>query len=274
MRATYGRAVAGMARRHRPDALPPDRLDVADVAIDLDRLAAYDRVCGFTLTDRVPATYPHVQAFPVAMRLMNSPSFPFGVIGLVHIGNTINQRRPLAVTEKIDFQVYVSDLRPHDRGRQFDLTAIGSVDGDEAWRGMSTYLKRENSGNFAAPGSASASVGIAPSALWSVGRDVGTAYAKVSGDRNPIHTSRLGARAFGFPGPIAHGMWTAARCLAALEGRLPDAYDFEVSFRRPIRLPSEVTFGAQDGTIEVRGTGSVTYMCLPAYLLIGKVTHQ
>ena len=31
----------------------------------------------------------------------------------------------------------------------------------------------------------------------------------------------LTARAFGFPRPIAHGMWTKARCLAPLEGRLP-----------------------------------------------------
>ncbi len=34
-----------------------------------------------------------------------------------------------------------------------------------------------------------------------------------------------------------------ARCLAALEGRLPDAYAFDVQFRKPILLPAAVTFG-------------------------------
>jgi len=71
---------------------------------------------------------------------------------------------------------------------------------------------------------------------------VGRSYAKVSGDRNPIHTSRLGARLFGFPRRIAHGMWSAARCLAALEGRLPDRATIEIRFQRPLLLPGTATF--------------------------------
>ena len=44
-------------------------------------------------------------------------------------------------------------------------------------------------------------------------------------------------------------MWTAARCLAALEGRLPKAYTVEVAFRRPIVLPARVCFtGTPDGS--------------------------
>ena len=34
----------------------------------------------------------------------------------------------------------------------------------------------------------------------------------------------LSAKAFGFPRAIAHGMWSQARCLAQLEGRIPDAF--------------------------------------------------
>ena len=35
----------------------------------------------------------------------------------------------------------------------------------------------------------------------------------------------LTAKPLGFPAAIAHGMWTKARCLAALESRLPDAFE-------------------------------------------------
>jgi acyl dehydratase len=73
---------------------------------------------------------------------------------------------------------------------------------------------------------------------------VGTDYAAVSGDRNPIHTSTVAAKLFGFPRRIAHGMWSKARCLAALEGRLPDRYTVEVGFKLPILLPSSVAFSA------------------------------
>ena len=37
-------------------------------------------------------------------------------------------------------------------------------------------------------------------------------------------------------------MWTHARCLAALEGRLPEAFTVEVAFKRPVRLPADVAF--------------------------------
>ncbi len=64
----------------------------------------------------------------------------------------------------------------------------------------------------------------------------------MSGDLNPIHIHPLSARLFGFPSAIAHGMWTKARCLAALEARLPDAFTVEVAFKRPILLPGKVEF--------------------------------
>jgi len=37
-------------------------------------------------------------------------------------------------------------------------------------------------------------------------------------------------------------MWTKARCLGALQARLPDAVTVEVAFKKPIFLPGEVEF--------------------------------
>jgi acyl dehydratase len=64
----------------------------------------------------------------------------------------------------------------------------------------------------------------------------------------------LTARLFGFPAAIAHGMWTKARCLAALEGRLPDAFSVEVSFRKPILLPATVVFAEDPVRFGVSGS--------------------
>jgi acyl dehydratase len=73
---------------------------------------------------------------------------------------------------------------------------------------------------------------------------LGRRYGAVSGDRNPIHMHALSAKALGFPRAIAHGMWTKARCLAALESTLPDAFGVEVRFRKPILLPARVEFAS------------------------------
>ncbi len=43
-------------------------------------------------------------------------------------------------------------------------------------------------------------------------------------------------------------MWTKARCLAALEGLLPDRLVAEVEFKKPLLLPAKVAFAdAPDG---------------------------
>ncbi|GIF14460.1 hypothetical protein Ate01nite_44920 [Actinoplanes teichomyceticus] len=400
--AAYVRAALGMLPgMRRGGALPDVELVHRGVTVDRSHLARYDRACGLRLTDTLPATYPHILAFPLAMRLMSAAGFPLPMIGLVHVTNRITVRRPIDAGSRLDLTVRAADLREHPRGRQFDMVATASVDGAEVWHGVSTYLHRGSgradptraasaavsaspspesgasgiagtfgaagraeassragtaghgdlpgrvgalgtagraeassradtsgaaghgglpgrvgaagradasgvtdnpgpahgagagkvleaagdasaastpgAGNTGALGSAvsssgagaarsagagaarSAGAGAARSAgagaadagagpLWAGGAvwrlpvRTGADYAAVSGDRNPIHTSHLGARLFGFPRPIAHGMWTKARCLAALEGRLPEAYTVDVTFKQPILLPSTVRF--------------------------------
>jgi hypothetical protein len=61
----------------------------------------------------------------------------------------------------------------------------------------------------------------------------------------------LTAKPLGFPSAIAHGMWTKARCLAALQSRLPDAFAVDVRFRKPIRLPGKVEFLSDAGNEEI-----------------------
>ncbi len=239
------RIVLGSLRR-RPSELP-DRELTRSVEVDRAHLAAYDRVCGFRLRDELPATYPHVLAFPLVMELLTGP-FPFSPLGLVHVANRIEQLRPLRADEPLDLRVWAADLRDHERGRQFDVLGEASVEGDVVWRDTSTYLHRESSGGGGASPRAEPP---RPSAIWRVPGDSGRRYAAVSGDNNPIHLSGLTAKALGQPGAIAHGMWTKARCLAALEGMLPEAYAVDVRFKLPLRIPGRAAFSTADGRFEV-----------------------
>lgn len=247
----YLRAALGLLPSRRPSTLPDISLVRRTVKIDRDHLARYDRVCGFRLTDVLPPTYPHLLAFPLAMRLMSAADFPFPVVGVVHVANRITIIRDIDAGEALDVTVRCANLRPHHRGQQFDVIASVTSDDETVWHGVSTYLSRggrrtdEASGpQPSAPPSGAGLDAAAPTARWRVPGNIGNRYAAVSGDRNPIHTSRIGARLFGFPRPIAHGMWSKARCLAALEGRLPGQYTVDVTFRRPILLPSTVGFAA------------------------------
>jgi hypothetical protein len=52
-------------------------------------------------------------------------------------------------------------------------------------------------------------------------------------------------------------MWTKARCVAALEPCLPDAYEVDVEFRKPILLPARVEFERSAERFRVRSGDKV-----------------
>lgn len=227
------------------DALPDTQVVLEAASIDRDRLATYDRVCGFRLGDRLPATYPHLLAFPLSLDIMARRDFPFALPGLVHIANRITQRRRIDASEPLTVRVHCEDLRAHAKGQQFDVVSEVTVAGESVWSEVSTYLHRGKGGSEPAAGSEQPEVvALSASGQWRLDGSIGRSYAAVSGDRNPIHLHPLTAKAFGFPRQIAHGMWTKARCLAALEGRLPDAFEVDVSFKKPVLLPGTVVFSS------------------------------
>jgi hypothetical protein len=252
----------------RGSEIPQLELDLPGVLADPERVAAYAKVCGFALRDHLPPTYPHVLAFPLHMAVMADGSFPFGAVGLVHVGNRIVQRRRIGIGEELTIKVRPTPLEPHPRGRTFSLITEASVGDELTWESTSTMLRRGNGSATPSPDAKNSDSpelhqllhpvdrevdavrGEEPGAgsEWRLGGDLGRRYAAVSGDRNPIHMHSLSAKALGFPRAIAHGMWTKARCLAALESLLPDAFSAEVRFRKPILLPGRVEFAsAVDG---------------------------
>ena len=226
--------------------LPDLTLTRQDVTVDRDRVAAYNNVCGFSIKDSLPITYPHMLAFGLHMSIMTDGSFPFPAIGTVHLGNSITQHRAISASERLDISAHAENLRAHPKGRVFDLVSTAHADGELVWEETSTFLRRGHGDPGAAePGPTFQEV--APSGVqWRLPGDLGRSYAAVSGDRNPIHLYGLTAKAFGFPRQIAHGMWSKARCLAALEGRLPDAVTVDVLFKKPILLPGTVAFGSTE----------------------------
>jgi acyl dehydratase len=226
----------------RASDVSDDVLVLENVTVERERLAAYAKVCGFALGQTLPATYPHMLAFPLHLQLMTEPTFPFPAIGMVHIYNKITVHRPLLASETFEIKVWAESLVPHPRGRAVTIISTVSVAEEVVWEEQSTNLRIGRSNDGAKAPSVESAAGLPVGAEWKLPADLGRRYAAVSGDYNPIHIHPLTAKLFGFPTAIAHGMWTKARCLAALESQLPDAYSVEVAFKRPVLLPATVSF--------------------------------
>jgi acyl dehydratase len=227
-------------------AVPNVTLILENVPIDPGRLAAFDRVCGYSLSDSVPAAYVHILAFPLQLKLMTDGSFPLPAIGLVHIANKITQHRPVRIGERLSLRVWATELEPHPRGTQFTLRSEARVGDELVWEEWATNLRRGGGkGDAKNPPDVASTEDVPAAATWTLPGDLGRQYASVSGDRNPIHMHPLSAKLFGFPTAIAHGMWTKARCLAAIGPELDEQFTVEVAFRKPVLLPATVQFAEE-----------------------------
>lgn len=244
----------------RPLTLPHTAYRVTGVQTSglASHLRDYQRLVHEPAADTLPAGYLHVLAFPLATAVMVRGDFPLPLLGMVHLANAVEQRRPVRLGDRLEVRAWSENLRAHRRGVQVDLVAEVRVDAGGAedapvWRGVSTYLakgfhapeltdaqsvaepvddeERAPSGTWMPP---------LPTGRWALGPGTGRAYGAVSGDRNPIHMSALAAKAFGFPRAIAHGMYSAARALADVGHARGDAYRWTVEFGRPVLLPGTV----------------------------------
>jgi len=253
------KALSGsLLRRSRGTPTVPSRSVVLpDQRVDLSQWCRYARVCGMPVGTTLPGTFLHVMAFGLQVKVMAAPDFPFPMVGMVHVHNEMQTLHPVGLDERLTLTAWAGSVRPHRHGVTVDLNARAESVSHVVWQGRSTYLVRgvelegapdPSLGTGVSSGDAlpnGVDVATLPVwAHWHLPADLGRRYAAVSGDVNPIHLHPWAARALGFPRTIAHGMWTHARVLAALEGRVPPRHRMAVTFRKPILLPSRVALRA------------------------------
>ncbi len=224
----------------RGDTVPNHTRSVEDLAIDRSNLAAYCAVTGLRYGDTVPLTYPFALTFPTVMGLITGFDFPFSAMGAVHVENRITAHRPIAVTDTVSARVHAENLREHRKGLLVDVLTDVSVGNGPAWHQVTTFLhqQRTSPSDEPKPEPPKAPKFPPPNAILRITPAQIRRYATISGDRNPIHTNALGAKLFGFPTVIAHGMFSAAAILANLEGQLPTAVSYAVKFGKPVVLPA------------------------------------
>jgi len=86
------------------------------------------------------------------------------------------------------------------------------------------------------------------------------AYADAGGDQNPLHQDDDAARSAGFPGIIAHGMFTMGHMAAAVVAWAgePDAVlAVSAQFRAPVFMGETIVAGGKVRSIEDRPTIAV-----------------
>lgn len=86
------------------------------------------------------------------------------------------------------------------------------------------------------------------------------AYGDAGGDLNPLHRDEAVARAAGFPGIIAHGMFTMGHLASTVTdwwGDAGDVAELTSQFRAPVFMGETITAGGRVRAVDLEA-GTVT----------------
>ena len=246
-------ALPTMLLRSVPTMLFRKGLAQEPVDIELNFLApALDRVqlaryCqAFThFKSAVPLTYFYLLAQRAHLAAMLSPEFPWPILGMVHVANTMEYHQAPEFGKPLELRVQIEmPERAATRKRVRPVYRVSFYQAQQLLvECISTY--QVGAGEPPVRGRrrevpAPELTGFSVTDLWQLDSQLGRSYAHLSGDYNPIHLHPWLSRWFGFSRPIIHGMYSVARAQADLELVLQaPVIAMDIAFRRPLILPAD-----------------------------------
>lgn len=229
--------------------LPSSKLEQENTIrqFDLAHICRYHQVTGWdtSKTQTLHPCYLHLFSFKQHMRLMLDDDFPFALLGTVHVNNSIEQKRPISTSDVGVLRSEFGEFKRHNKGITAQIVSQYRVSDEVVWSSCSEFLmidKRLKRPKIGTLGQANPDEDVdwSDTANIHVNNALIRQYARVSGDFNPIHLHNWSARLFGFNTAIAHGMWSKARALSALQKDCLASFQCKVSFNRPLSLPANV----------------------------------
>ncbi|WP_323958427.1 MaoC/PaaZ C-terminal domain-containing protein [Arthrobacter sp. JZ12] len=258
----YGKALVRplqdrVRRSGAVSGLPAERHRVEGIAGAPDQVRGFQGLMRRPDVDVMPSGYVHTLVFPLGVSVLARPDFPLPLPGMIHLRNEIRHLRPIGLDERLTATAWVENLRGHRTGTQVDVVVEVEASGVPVWHGTSTYLAKgiqlalPETDPVSDPTSEPRQEAVPPpdypTSVWALPEDVGRRYAEVSGDYNPIHLSRLTARAMGMKRPIAHGMYLASRMVADFGPGEESAFIWSADFHSPVSLPAQVALAPLTG---------------------------
>ncbi|BDD12414.1 dehydratase (plasmid) [Fulvitalea axinellae] len=195
----------------------------------------------FGLTPKaIPLPFWYISAQETHIELMFRKRFPYPLAGTVHVENSLEKITEFNPEKPVNVRTTVfCEAKPEGSPTGTFVTEF-EQEGEVFVRNESVYLWKKG-------GKKSKKKKSEPEifeADWSKISDInpteGQVYARLSGDQNPIHTSSLIAKVFGFKSKIIHGWNLVYRLYATALENGPEPKRFTVRFHKPVGFPGKV----------------------------------
>ena len=213
---------------------------------DKDLISNYRQVCAFSedRTDTIPISYLQSLFIGLLGKFITSPFFPINPLGLIHIFQSFEQKRPVTTDEILDLACTLDSIKKTGKGIETSFTLEVWSQGKLVWQGISVFFTRSPVKKKKTAEKKDETF-LEKKETIRVPAGTGRRYANVSGDYNPHHLYTVLAKLFGFKRAIAHGMWSLARVVASLDRAfgIHDSAFVEASFKLPIFMPATTCLG-------------------------------
>jgi acyl dehydratase len=200
------------------------------------------------MTSPTPFVYLYILGQRAQASLMLQKEFTIAIPGLVHIANRLEELNPIDYTAPFDILATV-DVEYKAAGSLIPVFNVDFIQkGVVVAKCQSTYLAKRKSnkpkGNIEIENPVTNPF---IEQVLTIPANAGRQYARVAGDRNPIHTSTLLAKLFGFKRPIAHGWYLVSKLVNQCEIKKNKAFKcIEVEFKSPVFLPGAIVLQVEE----------------------------
>lgn len=222
---------------------PPIQIYAPHLSVTIEKLNKYLNLFDLPSSDFLPISYPFILTMPMQIQLFAHPSILINPLGFLHVSNYIIQHRPISKHEEMEAFCFIDSTRLAKKGLEITVKITISIQKEPVWECQSTYLKfskkyRNEAGNGKKQFTFENYTNYDEEYEWYVSKKDAFSYARVSGDYNLIHLSKLFAKLTGLSSPIIHGMWSIGKCLHYLSYDNRNHLYFFHMFKGPIPLNS------------------------------------
>mgnify|MGYP000903934642 CR=1 FL=1 len=215
----------------------------------------------------LPGFFTSKFLYPLYHYFLTHPDLHVNLLKMVHGEQEAVFHKPLTIGSGIDTEMFIKDIEDSPAGECLIIGTRGYSLGAIAQEGTSTFIVRKGSAGKKA--GTHDIMGDKPAELFRTSfkteKGQQMKYARVSGDRNFMHTSPFLAKLSGLPGVIMHGICIQAMTFNTLmdklaKGKIERVRGISVRFARPVLPGEEVTLicyrSDRRGTVFFEGVNS------------------
>ena len=221
------------------------------VLIDKINLLAYKKE--FAFSQELPLTYLYLLAQRAQIPLMLDKQFSISIPGLIHIENTLEQFLTININEPIELKASVF-VESKVEGSLYPIFKVDFFQNNKkiAFCESKYIAVRKSTAKKQKRDKPELLVEPEFSEKWNITKKEIKQYAQLSGDKNPIHTSVLIAKIFGFKSTLAHGWYLVSRAISSTELiNNEEINSFHCEFHHAILLPSSPSFIIKNKMINI-----------------------